>query len=275
MTRRRALLAAAPAAFLLAARGASALSLPASFAQGGYVAGRAAPGTRLALDGRPVRVSPEGHFAFGFARDAGAEAVLSVEEPGRPPERRGLDVRRREWAVQRLTGLPERMVTPDEAALARIRAEQVRLNAARAVETRVPHFAGGLDWPARGRISGVFGSQRVLNGQPRAPHLGLDVAGPVGTPVATCAPGRVTLAADDLYFTGGTVLVEHGHGITTLYAHLSRLDVSEGQEVGRGQVIGLMGATGRVTGPHLHLGLFWGATALDPATALPPGREPG
>ena len=132
----------------------------------------------------------------------------------------------------------------------------------------MPHFAEGFDWPVRGRISGVYGSQRILNGEPRAPHLGLDVAVGVGTPLAAAAGGRVTLA-EDLYFTGNTMLIEHGHGVTTLYAHLSRLDLREGDAVARGQVIGLSGATGRVTGPHLHLGLSWFSTSLDPRPVLP------
>ncbi|SHJ98797.1 Peptidase family M23 [Roseomonas rosea] len=253
---------------LLLARSAAALVLPERIAQGALVTGRADPGSRVAFEGRNLRVSPDGLFVFGLGRDAGPQATLTVTVPNGAREERRIAIAPREWDIQRLEGLPPRMVTPDAEALARIRAEQERLNAARRTDTATPHFAEGFEWPARGRISGVYGSQRILNGQPRAPHLGLDVAVPVGTPLVAAASGRVTLA-EDLYFTGNTMLIEHGHGVTTLYAHMSRLDLREGDPVSRGQVIGASGATGRVTGPHLHLGLFWLATSLDPRPVLP------
>jgi len=255
-------------ALLLAARPAAALVLPDRIAQGGLVTGRVEPGSRVAFEGRALRVSPQGLFVFGLGRDAGPEAMIAVTAPNGARSDQRVAVQPREWDIQRLEGLPGRMVTPDSEALARIRGEQERLNAARRTDTALPHFAEGFDWPARGRISGVYGSQRILNGQPRAPHLGLDVAVPVGTPLVAAAGGRVTLA-EDLYFTGHTLLIEHGHGVTTLYAHMSRLDVREGDPVGRGQLIGLSGATGRVTGPHLHLGMFWLSTSVDPRPVLP------
>lgn len=259
-------------ALLLARPAAAALVLPERIAQGTLVTGRADPGSHVSFEGRALRVSPAGIFAFGLGRDAGPQATLTVTPPGGAREERRLAILPREWDIQHLNGLPGRMVTPDAEDMTRIRAEQERLNAARRTDTPIPHFAEGFDWPARGRISGVYGSQRILNGQPRAPHLGLDVAVPVGTPLVAAAGGRVTLA-EDLYFTGNTLLVEHGHGVTTLYAHMSRLDVRPGEEVLRGQVIGASGATGRVTGPHLHLGLFWLSTSLDPRPVLPdPGR---
>ncbi len=175
---------------------------------------------------------------------------------------------RRDWDIQRITGLPPAQVTPDAAALERIRRERERLAAARAADTAMEHFAEGFVWPARGRISGVFGSQRVLNGEPRQPHYGLDIAGPVGTPLAAMAAGRVTLAAE-FHFFGKLVVLDHGHGINTLYAHLSDIFVAEGEQVARGQRIAAMGATGRVTGPHLHLSLSWFTTWLDPHPVLP------
>jgi murein DD-endopeptidase MepM/ murein hydrolase activator NlpD len=136
------------------------------------------------------------------------------------------------------------------------------------VDSDLPFFAEPFIRPAQGRISGVFGSQRILNGEARAPHLALDIAAPTGTPVAAMGGGRILLA-DNLHFTGNTIILDHGHGITSLYAHLSAMDVAEGEMVRQGQRIGAIGATGRVTGPHLHLGLNWLATALDPAPVLP------
>ncbi|WP_426955185.1 M23 family metallopeptidase [Muricoccus radiodurans] len=258
---------------LILARPALALTLPERITQGALVIGRA-PGARSAgFEGRTLRVSPEGVFAFGLGRDAGPEATLTLTNRDGRPEVRRIAVAPRHWDIQRLNGLPGRMVSPNADDMNRIRAEQERLNAARRTDTPIPHFAEGFAWPAQGRISGVYGSQRILNGQPRAPHLGLDVAVGVGTPLLAAAGGRVTLA-EDLYFTGNTLLIEHGHGVTTLYAHLSRMDVREGQEVGRGQPIGATGATGRVTGPHLHLGMFWFATSVDPHPVLPGGPQP-
>lgn len=242
---------------------------PEAPAQGGLLLGRTRPGSRVTLDGRAVSVAPDGRFALGFGRDAAPAAELVVTAANGQSERRSLAVARREWDVQRINGLPGAMVSPNPQQLARINRERERIAALRKVDSDLPHFAEGFDWPAHGRISGVFGSQRILNGEPRAPHLGLDIAAPTGTPCATMAPGRVLLA-EDLYFTGNTVLVDHGHGVVSLYAHLSAMDVREGAMLARGQRLGAIGATGRVTGPHLHLGLHWFATALDPRPLLPP-----
>ncbi|HYZ33020.1 MAG TPA: M23 family metallopeptidase, partial [Crenalkalicoccus sp.] len=227
-----------------------------------------APGTRLTLDGHPVRVAADGAFAFGFGRDAPARAVLRIEPPGGRAESETLHVTRRAWQIQKLQGLPEAMVTPPPEVMARIVAERERLAAIRRVASEPAEFLDGFAWPAQGRISGVYGSQRILNGEKRAPHLGLDIAVPTGTPVAAMAAGRVLLAAP-LYFTGNTVILDHGLGVQSLYAHLSELAVAEGEAVARGGRIGLSGATGRVTGPHLHLGLNWFATAVDPRPVLP------
>jgi len=252
-----------------AAIAAPLLELPTQgLTQGGFAVGQVPPGSRVTLDGRAISVGPAGRFALGFGRDAAPEAQLAIHAPDGRAETRRLAIARREWDIQRLTGLPPKMVTPDAKQLARIKAEQARLNALRRTDSPLPHFAEGFDWPARGRISGVYGSQRILNGEPRAPHLGLDVAVPTGTPCAAMGGGRVLLA-DNLYFTGNTVLLDHGHGLVSLYAHLSRMDVAEGATLARGQHLGETGATGRVTGPHLHLGLYWFTTALDPRPLLP------
>lgn len=260
--RRRTLLAA-PA--LLLVRGAAAQEIgSAGLAQGGLVVGRAAPGARLALDGRTLRVSPAGDFAFGFGRDHGEAAVLTVD--GRAQR---LAIARRQWNVQHINGLPPAQVTPDAEALARINAEREQLGRARATDSALTGFTEGFLRPAEGRVSGVFGSQRVLNGQPRQPHYGYDIAAPTGTPALAVASGRVVLSAS-FFFFGELVVIDHGHGINSLYAHLSRREVREGESVARGQRIGATGATGRVTGPHLHFSLSWFQTWLDPAPVLAP-----
>ncbi len=261
----RRFLLAAPA--LLVAGRAQALTWRGEPAQGGLIVGEVAPGTRLALDGRAVRVSPAGLFAFGFGRDHGETATLRITSAAGATESRTLAVRRREWSVQRITGLPPAQVTPDAEALRRITAERERLAAARLVDPPQAGFAEPLAWPARGRVSGVFGSQRILNGQPRQPHYGFDIAAPTGTPVAAAMAGRVTLSGD-FFFFGQLLVVDHGHGVNTLYAHLSERSVAEGEAVARGQPIGRIGATGRVTGPHLHFSLSWYQTWLDPQPLL-------
>lgn len=257
---------------LLAARGAHAVEWSGAPTQGGLLIGRTAPGTRLALEGRPVRVGADGTFALGFGRDHGPSATLSIVFPGTSlgvrPRMETLAVTPRAWDTQRIEGLPGGMVTPPPEVLERIGRERQTLAALRGVDSPEALFASGFAWPALGRISGVYGSQRILNGEKRAPHFGLDIAAPTGTPVWAMAPGRVLLAAD-LYFTGGTIVLDHGHGVQSLHAHLSRLDVVEGEPVARRQPIGAIGATGRVTGPHLHLGLNWFATPVDPQPLLP------
>jgi murein DD-endopeptidase MepM/ murein hydrolase activator NlpD len=263
---------AAPALLLARPAAAQALTWNGVPAQGGLLRGQAPAGTRLALDGRAVRVSPEGYFALGFGRDHDPSASLAITYPDGRREEMRLPVAKRDWDVQRITGLPGGMVSPDQSALARITAERAQLAAARALDNPGTGFMAPLTWPARGRISGVFGSQRILNGQPRQPHYGLDVAAPTGTPIHAVLPGRVTLSGD-FFFFGQILVVDHGHGVNTLYAHLSRRIAQEGQVVAQGERIALMGATGRVTGPHLHFSLSWYQLFLDPQPLLT-GEQP-
>ncbi len=264
---RRALLAA-PA--LLLARPAAAVTLTErGLAQGGYVTGRAAPGTRLALDGRALRVAADGGFAFGFGRDHGPAATLAITHPDNRREDRRLAIARRQWREQRINGLPPGQVTPDEATLQRILRERERLGVARATDSALTGFAQRFIAPTQGRISGVYGSRRILNGQPRQPHYGLDFAVPTGTPLKAIAAGRVTLAAS-FHFFGDLVVIDHGHGVNSLYAHLSVIEVREGQVVEQGDRIAQSGATGRVTGPHLHFSFSWFQTFLDPQPVVLP-----
>jgi len=264
----RRILLAAPA--LLLARGARAdVQIGGGLTQGGFVNGRATPGTRLALEGRAVRVSRDGAFAFGFGRDHGPTASLAITHPGGRQETRTLDIQRRQWRIERVQGLPTPQVDLDEATLARWRAERERLQAVRSVDSDLTGFAAGFIRPAHGRNSGFYGSQRILNGQPRSPHYGLDFAVPVGTPIAAAADGRITLSAEFALF-GNIIVVDHGHGVNTLYAHLSVFNVREGEMVRTGQQIAASGATGRVSGPHLHFSLSWYQVWVDPNPVLPP-----
>lgn len=265
---RRALLAA-PA--LLLARPAKAVTLTErGLTQGGFVVGRAEPGTRISLDGRALRVTMDGVFAFGFGRDQGPSATLTVIGPDNRREERRLAIARRQWQEQRINGLPPAQVTPDAETLQRIQREREKLAAARAVDSALTGFEQGFIAPAQGRISGVYGSRRILNGQPRQPHYGLDFAVPTGTPLKAVAAGRVSLA-DSFHFFGNLVVIDHGHGVNSLYAHLSAIEAQEGQMVGQGDRVALSGATGRVTGPHLHFSFSWFQTFLDPQPVVLPG----
>lgn len=250
-------------AALVMAGTAEAAELSGRLEQGGLALGQARPGAQVRLDGRAVPVDAEGRFLVGFGRDAADHAMLEVD--GAAQE---LTIAKRAWKVQRIQGLPPAKVTPDPAELARIKEENELVAARRSRPSPTALFLAGLASPADGPISGVFGSQRVLNGEPRAPHSGTDIAAPTGAPVRAVADGVVSLAHPDMFFTGITVMIDHGLGLQSVYAHMSRLDVAEGQAIQRGQTIGAVGASGRATGPHLHWGLSWLDVKLDPETGL-------
>jgi murein DD-endopeptidase MepM/ murein hydrolase activator NlpD len=243
---------------------ASPLHLEGKFVQGGLVQGRAEPGSKVEYDGRSVRVSEQGDFLIGFGRQAPSTAKLIVVFPDGNREERTLEIGQREYDIQHIKGLPKRMVTPNKKDLERIRAESALARKARLLDSSRTDFMTGFTWPAKGRISGVYGSQRILNGQPRRPHFGVDVAAPVGTSVYAPADGVVTLVHADMYFSGGTLIVDHGHGLSSSFLHLSKILVKQGQAVKQGDVIAEIGATGRVTGAHLDWRMNLFTTRIDP-----------
>jgi murein DD-endopeptidase MepM/ murein hydrolase activator NlpD len=269
--RRFVAVAALAVGLALASRaGADQLSLQGAFTQGGLVQGRVPTGAAVTLDGRPVPVGDGGVFLIGFDRDAKSHAVIEVRYADGASLRRLLAIGQRHYEVQRVNGLPARTVTPDEEGLKRIADDRARIAKARETDSAALGFQSGFDWPAIGPISGTYGTQRILNGEPRQPHLGVDVAAPVGTPVGAAADGRVALAEDDMLLTGKTIVIDHGLGLSTVYAHLSDIAVRAGEPVRKGQTIGRIGATGRVTAPHLHWGANLFQTPLDPALLVGP-----
>ncbi len=253
---------------------AGELALEGDFVQGGLVFGQVEPGAQVTLEGRRLRVSDRGRFIFGFGRDAAPKAVLEVAWPDGRIETRHLVVAKRAYEIQRIDGLPPQMVTPPQEVLARIRAENARIAQARAADRAEPWFESGFVWPVEGPITGVFGSQRVLNGEPRRPHYGIDIAAPEGTAVAAPADGVVAIANPDMYYTGGTVLIDHGHGLTSVYSHLKEVWVRQGARIRQGDAIGSVGATGRATGAHLDWRVNWFDQRLDPGLLVPPMRAP-
>lgn len=238
--------------------------LPRRVAQGCPVIGRVPAGSQVRLGERELRVGPAGEIVFGIGRDQTDPVALTVVGPGEARETVAIEVVRRDWPTERVDGVPPATVDPPPDIAARIAREQAAVAAARQRDDPRTDFVR-FDWPLRGRISGVYGSQRVYNGSPRSPHGGLDVAAPAGTALRAPAAGVVTLAEPDLYLTGGTVLIDHGHGLSSVFLHLSRLDVTPGQTLARGEVFGAVGATGRATGPHMHWGLNWFDVRIDPA----------
>lgn len=265
-------MAALPALSAMAAMAAEGFGLAGHFTQGGLVSGRAEPGSRITLDGRPIRQDAEGRFLFGFGREAAATAILEIVSPDGRIDRRELVITPRSFDIQRIDGLPEAMVTPDPATLERIRRENEMIAAVRARDSDEggvwAALAGGFLRPAEGPVSGVYGSQRILNGEPRQPHYGLDIAGPRGSPVRAPAAGVVALAEPDLYYTGATILIDHGHGLSSVLMHLDSIAVKPGDRVAAGDVVGTLGASGRATGPHLDWRVNWFEVRLDPALLL-------
>jgi murein DD-endopeptidase MepM/ murein hydrolase activator NlpD len=253
---------------LASAAATTTLRLDGEPVQGGLVLGWTQPGASVTHDGAAVRVGPDGVFLLGFGRDAAPASMLEIRFPDGSRQQRELQVRQREYQVQRIEGLPPKKVSPPAEVMQRIARERAQVRTARTRDDQRADFLAGFVLPAQGKISGVYGSQRILNGEPRAPHSGLDLAGPEGAPVVAPAPAEVSLVAADMYFSGGTVILDHGHGLSTTYIHLSKVEVEQGQRVAQGQKIGEIGATGRATGPHLHWGANLFQTRLDPQLLL-------
>ncbi len=241
------------------------LELQGRAVQGGLMVGGTRPGANVWLDGKKVPVARGGLFLLGFARKAAANLKLRIALPDGRIKVRILKVEQRRYKIERIDGLPSRKVTPSPAALKRIKAERKLITKARRRFSQGSFSGTGFLWPLQGRISGIYGSQRVLNGKPRAPHLGVDIAAPKGTPIRAPAAATVALAYDEMFFSGKLIILDHGLGLSSVYAHMSRLAVKAGDRVKRGTVIGAVGATGRVTGPHLHWGVNLFGLGLDPA----------
>lgn len=237
--------------------------------EGGLMFGQTDPDAKVVLDGKSVRVSKSGAFLIGFGRDAVGTKKLQISHAGET-RIETINVENRDFKIERIDGLPKKKVTPDPKSLARIRKEKAEISAARKTTDATPHYLSGFSWPATGRLSGVYGSQRILNGQPRRPHYGTDIAAPEGTPVGAVTAGRVAFVHDGMFFNGKTVLIDHGLGLRSVYIHLSKTNVKAGQMVKIGEQIGAIGKTGRATGPHLHFGLTLDQTPIDAEVVLGP-----
>ena len=263
------------AAVLLPALSTAAMdvALEGSLMQGGLAFGQVAPGHTVTQDGRVVDTTETGRFVVGFGRNHPPNSTLRVSGDG-AVFTRVLAIEPREYETQHISGLPKKMVTPNEADLARIREDQAAVVAARATRSEHTGFLESFRWPTTGIVTGVYGSRRVLNGKPRNPHYGIDIAAPAGTPVLAPASGRVTLAHPDMYYTGATLVLDHGFGVSSTFLHLQALDVAIGQDVAAGEQLGRVGSTGRSTGPHLDWRMNWLDVRVDPALLVGPMPTP-
>ncbi len=238
------------------------------FIQGHFIIGNTKPNSKVIIDKKEIKVSKDGYFAFGIDRDRKFDVVIKIINDGKV-ERIIKKVQKRKYKIQRIDGLDEKKVTPPEEVYERIKKENKLIAKARNINSDLNFFKNNFILPVDNAIiTGVYGSQRILNGKPRWPHYGVDFAQKEGTPIKAMLNGTATLVENDLYYTGGTLIFDHGHGISTLYMHLKDIYVSKGQKVKQGEIIGTLGQTGRATGPHLDIRLNWFGTRLDPMTAL-------
>lgn len=258
------------ASVVLAAPSEPTVQIGESLLQGGLLIGQTEPGNTVEFDGKSVRVSQRGHFLVAAGRDRPNDILIKAHSPAGSTTTVTVSVKARSYDIQRIDGLPTNQVTPPPETLERIRKDAQQASQARLLDDPRTDFLGGFIWPTQGPISGVYGSQRVLNGQPRRPHFGVDVAAPTGTPVVAPAAGVVTLAHEDMYFSGGTLILDHGHGLSSTFLHLSKLEVKEGDRIEQGQLIARVGATGRVTGAHLDWRMNLFKVRVDPQLLVPP-----
>lgn len=246
------------------------VELKGTWRQGSVLRGHVPAGSELQFNDTQVMVGEGGEFVFGLGRDAADSAQLTVILPDGETLTSTYTVAPRQYQIQRIKGVPQKTVTPSAAHQARASKEAAKVWQARQLRGTTTDFTQDFKWPLLGPITGVYGSQRVYNGEPRRPHFGVDIAAPTGTPVMAPAAGEVSLAEPDLFYSGGTLIIDHGHGLSSTFIHLSKITVKVGQKVEQGDLIAEVGATGRATGPHLDWRMNWLNQRVDPTTLVGP-----
>ena len=253
---------------LLISTSSFALTFEGRFIQGSFIIGKTEPDSEVFIDKKKVKVTSDGYFVFGLGRDRKYDVVITLNKDGNK-QKIIKKVQKRKYNIQKIDGLEEKKVTPPEEVYERIKRENKWIGEVRAIDSDLTFFTKEFIIPVENAIiSGVYGSQRILNGKPKWPHYGLDFAADEGTKIKAMLDGTVTLAEPDLFYTGGTLIFDHGHGISTLYMHMEKILVKKGQKVKQDDIIGTVGSTGRATGAHLDVRLNWFQTRLDPATVL-------
>ena len=253
--------------FIFVTSHVKAIEFQGKFIQGHFILGKTDPNAEIIVGKKKVKVSKEGFFVFGIDRDRKFDLIFTKTINGKK-SKVIKKVLKRKYNIQRIDGLAESKVTPPESVYKRIKKENNAIGEARAINSNLIFFKDKFIMPVKGIISGVYGSQRILNGKPRWPHYGIDIAAKQGTMIISSGTGVVTMAEEDLYYTGGTIIMDHGHGISTIYSHLENILVSVGDQINQGDVIGTVGSTGRSTGPHLDFRINWFQTRLDPMSVL-------
>jgi|TARA_B110000240_G_scaffold166272_1_gene187504 hypothetical protein len=236
--------------------------------QGGLLLGKISSGYSVSYEGRVLRSTPEGHFLIGLGRQAPPTITVLLRAPSGNQTVHELRIAQRQYKIQRVDGVPQTTVIPPATELARIRSDSALVKRARKEITNDLDFLAGFERPLVGPITGVYGSQRVYNGVPKSPHYGLDYAAPKGTLVMAPGSGTVRMAHRDLFYSGGTLIIDHGHGLSSTFLHLSDILVAVGTRVKRGEAIAKVGSTGRATGPHLDWRMNWHKQRIDPALVL-------
>lgn len=249
---------------------AQALELHGQWQQGGIIIGKVPTGTQVEYAGKQLQISSRGEFVFGLGRDAKPNATLVITHPDGTRNEQHFSVKLRKYNIQKVTGVPQQTVEPDPAQVERAKREAQMAADARKGDLPLTFFAQKFQWPLIGPITGVYGSQRIYNGVPNSPHYGVDIAKPVGTLVNAPAGGVVTLVHPDMFFSGGTLIIDHGHGLSSTFIHLSEILVKQGDVIAQGQMIAKVGKTGRATGAHLDWRMNWFEERVDPQLLVGP-----
>ena len=244
------------------------VNLQGNFIQGGLVKGKIVPDKEIKFENRILRKDTNGNFVIGFGRDYKENAYFKLKINDKKWLKKSFKITKRKYNTQIINGLQKKMVTPPKSFYDRINRENKSIKLIRNLNSDINYVFQEFIWPNKGIISGVFGSQRILNGKPRRPHYGVDIAAKNGSPVLSPTDSIVRMAENDLYFTGGTIMLDHGHGVISVYSHLSKIKVNVGDKVLKGQKIAEVGSTGRSTGPHLDWRINWFDQRLDPALLI-------
>lgn len=256
--------------FTLTSMVSAALELKGEWQQGGVIIGKVPVGTQVEYRDKKLQISPAGEFVIGLGRDAEKQASLVTIDSDGVRKEHQFDVKGRTYNIQKVTGVPQQTVEPDLAQIERAQREAQMAADARKGDLPLTFFAQKFKWPLIGPVTGVYGSQRFYNGVPNSPHYGVDIAKPVGTLVKAPAGGVVTLVHPDMFFSGGTLIIDHGHGLSSTFIHLSKILVKKGDDIVQGQSIAQVGKTGRATGPHLDWRMNWFEERVDPQLLVEP-----
>ncbi|MCI2284220.1 M23 family metallopeptidase [Colwellia sp. MSW7] len=247
---------------------AASINVSGEVKQGGLIVGKTEANNSVTLNAKPLPVSAQGDYVFGFSRDDVSSYQLVITEPDGTKATKTFTPLKRDYKLQRIEGIKKSIMQPDPKAVARSQKDSKQIKTARKISSDLTSFAQGFIAPIKGTITGVFGSQRIYNGVPKRPHFGLDYAGDIGDPVKAPASGKVLLWVPDMFYSGGTMIIDHGHGISSTFLHLSHSFVKQGDTVKQGDIVASVGNSGRVTGPHLDWRINWLDVKIDPALVL-------